>query len=155
MESMIRITRHLALLALLLSSTQAHANATDGSWGPVIPWPHIAVSAANLPDGRVLTWSGSERRTWPTTEQTFSATWDPTTGEFIELFHDTHNMFCAHLSLTEDGEVFVNGGRNQLNSPWTSLFNYENNEWTQIENMATGGRWYPVTLALPTGEIMS
>ena len=126
-----------------------------GSWGPVIQWPHVAVSAANLPDGRVLTWSGSERRIWPATEQTYSATWDPATGDFVEIFHDNHNMFCAHLSLTEDGEVFVNGGRNQLNSPWTSLFNYENNEWSQIENMATGGRWYPVTLALPSGEIMT
>ena len=39
-----------------------------GSWGPVLPWPHVAVSAANLPDGRILTWSGSERDTWPRTD---------------------------------------------------------------------------------------
>ena len=43
----------LGLLVCLLSGTRAGANATDGAWGPVIPWPHIAVSAANLPDGRV------------------------------------------------------------------------------------------------------
>ncbi len=114
-----------AVLALgLLTTSQARADAINGAWGPVLAWPHIAVSMANLPDGRVLTWSGSERRTWPTTEQTYSATWDPESGEFIEIFHDGHNMFCAHLSLTENGEVFVNGGRNQLNSPWTSLFDY-------------------------------
>ena len=131
------------------------APAIGGSWGPVIPWPHVAVSAANLPDGKILTWSGSERTTWPTTEQTFSSTWDPATGEFFELFHDGHNMFCAHLSLTEEGQVFVNGGRNQTNSPWTSLFDFRNNQWQQIENMATGGRWYPVTMTLPSGEIMT
>ncbi len=128
---------------------------TDGQWGPVISWPHVAVSAANLPDGRILTWSGSERDTWPSTEQTYSATWHPTTGEFIEVFHDNHNMFCAHLSMTEDGRVFVNGGRNQTNSPWTSLFDFRDNSWVQIENMASGGRWYPTTIALPDGDMLT
>ncbi|MEM7610329.1 MAG: galactose oxidase-like domain-containing protein, partial [Pseudomonadota bacterium] len=126
-----------------------------GSWGPVLPWPHVAVSAANLPDGRILTWSGSERDTWPRTEQTYSATWDPETGEFVEVFHDGHNMFCAHLAMAEDGRVFVNGGRNQTNSPWTSLFDYRDNSWEQIENMTSGGRWYPTTLALSDGDMFT
>ncbi len=129
--------------------------ATLGQWGPVIPWPHVAVSAANLPDGRILTWSGSERATWPTTEQTYSGTWNPETGEFIEVFHTGHNMFCAHLAMAEDGRVFVNGGRNQTNSPWTSLFDYRNNSWEQIENMPSGGRWYPTTLALSDGDMFT
>ncbi len=139
----------------LLVTSPVNANSTIGEWGPVIPWPHIAVSMANLPDGRILTWSGSERTTWPTTEQTYSATWNPGTSEFIEIFHDSHNMFCAHLAMTEDGKVFVNGGRNQTNSPWTSLFDYENDQWIQVQNMATGGRWYPTTLALADGSIMT
>ena len=88
-------------------------------------------------------------------EQTYSATFDPVNNQFEEIFHPSHNMFCAHQSMAEDGDVFVTGGRNQLNSPWTSVFDYETNSWTQIENMATGGRWYPVTLSLPTGEIMT
>ena len=50
--------------------------------------------------------------------------------------------------MAENGDVFFSGGRNQLNRPWTSLFDYESNSWTQIENMATGGRWYAVTLTL-------
>ena len=129
--------------------------AVGGSWGPVIPWPHVAVSAANLPDGKILTWSGSERTTWPRDEQTYSSTWDPASNTFFELFHEGHNMFCAHLAMTEEGQVFVNGGRNQTNSPWTSLFDYRDNEWHQIENMATGGRWYPVTMALPSGHMMT
>ncbi|MEL7311438.1 MAG: galactose oxidase-like domain-containing protein, partial [Pseudomonadota bacterium] len=126
-----------------------------GQWGPVLPWPHVAVSAANLPDGRILTWSGSERDTWPRTEQTYSATWDPTTGEFIEVFHEGHNMFCAHLAMAEDGRVFVNGGRNTVNSPWTSLFDFRDNSWEQIENMTSGGRWYPTTLALSDGDMFT
>ncbi len=127
----------------------------DGQWGPVIAWPHVAVSAANLPDGRVLTWSGSERDTWPTTEQTYSGTWDPVTGQFVEVFHAGHNMFCAHLAMAEDGRVFVNGGRNQTNSPWTSLFDYRNDSWVQVEDMASGGRWYPTTIALTDGDMFT
>ena len=149
----------VALTAVVLLAPASQAAPDDpeegGQWGAVIDWPHIAVSAANLPDGRVLTWSGSEREIWPSTEQTYSATWDPATGAFEEVFHPTHNMFCAHLAMLEDGRVFVNGGRNQTNSPWTSVFDYRDSQWVQVENMATGGRWYPTTLALADGNIFT
>ncbi|MEM6640173.1 MAG: LamG-like jellyroll fold domain-containing protein [Pseudomonadota bacterium] len=131
------------------------APAQGGRWSDILPWPQVPVSMANLPDGRILTWSGSERTTWPRDEQTFSSVWDHRTGQFDDLFQPGHNMFCAHLAMAEDGQVFVNGGRNQTNSPWTSLFDYRDNRWNQVENMATGGRWYPVTNALPNGEIMT
>ncbi len=143
-----------AVARLYAGTTDNNAHRV-GQWGELIPWPHVAVSAANLPDGRILTWSGSERTIWPRDEQTYSSTWNPETNEFLEVFHEGHNMFCAHLAMSEDGQVFVTGGRNQLNSPWASLFNYRDNQWNQIENMATGGRWYPVTLALPSGELMT
>ncbi|HKL63912.1 MAG TPA: kelch repeat-containing protein, partial [Woeseiaceae bacterium] len=145
----------LALAAPVFVQAGPEDPADGGQWGPVMDWPHIAVSAANLPDGRILTWSGSERETWPTTEQTYSATWDPETGEFVEVFHEGHNMFCAHLAMLEDGRVFVNGGRNQTNSPWTSIFDFRDNEWLQIENMDSGGRWYPTTVALADGDILT
>ena len=126
-----------------------------GKWGAVVTWPHIAVSGANLPDGRVLTWSGSERETWPTTEQTYSAAWDPATGQFEEIFHAAHNMFCAHLAMLEDGRVFVNGGRNGTNSPWASVFDYRNDRWEQVEEMASGGRWYPTSIATANGDVFT
>ena len=126
-----------------------------GQWGAVLPWPHVPVSMAHLPDGKILTFSGSERRTWPSTEQTYSATWDPQTGAFSEHLAQGHNMFCGTLTLNADGEVFVAGGRNGGNSPWTSTFSYQSNSWTQIQNMASGGRWYPTTISLGDGSVMS
>ncbi len=126
-----------------------------GNWGEVLPWPHVAVSMAHLPDGRILSYSGSERRTWPTTEQTYSATWDPVTGEFVENLHRGHNMFCAALTSTADGKVLVNGGRNQGNSPWTTLFDYRNDDWQSVDNMASGGRWYPTTLSMANGSVFT
>ncbi len=126
-----------------------------GSWGPVLDWPHVAVSMSVLPNGEVLTYSGSERRTWPTTEQTYSAVWNPETGVFQENLHQGHNMFCAAMSMTADGKVLVNGGRNQGNSPWTTLFDYTNNEWQTVENMASGGRWYPTSVATGDGKVLT
>ncbi|MDZ4699104.1 MAG: hypothetical protein SH809_05300 [Rhodothermales bacterium] len=38
---------------------------TLGQWGPVLEWPHIPVTAANLPDGRVLTWRRMRRMPSP------------------------------------------------------------------------------------------
>lgn len=134
----------------------AIGSASDvGQWGAVMPWPHVAVSMANLPDGRILTYSGSERRTWPIAEQTYSATWNPDSGAFIENLHQGHNMFCAALSSTSDGRVLVNGGRNGGNSPWTTLFDYRDNDWHQVQNMASGGRWYPTTISMGDGKVMT
>ena len=126
-----------------------------GQWGPVIQWPLIPVSIANLPDGRILTWSGSERETWPSPEQNYSTVWDPANNTFTDLFTIGHNMFCAHLAMMADGRVFVNGGRNQANTPYVSLFDWRTTSWTQIENMASGGRWYPTTVALADGDIFT
>ena len=126
-----------------------------GQWGPVISWPLIPVSIANLPDGRILSWSGSERETWPRPEQNYSTVWDPSDGSFTDLFTIGHNMFCAHLAMMADGRVFVNGGRNQANTPFVSLFDWRSTSWTQIEDMASGGRWYPTTVALADGDIFT
>lgn len=145
----------VAPILLFFFVAPSFADSVRGQWGPVLPWPQVPVSAANLPDGRILTWSGSERATWPVTEQTYSSTWDPKTGSFTEIFHPSHNMFCADLAMTEDGQVFVNGGRNAGNSPWTSLFDFRDDSWTRKQNMATGGRWYPTTLQLADGDMFT
>jgi len=133
-------------------STGALTTAEGGRWGPVIQWPHIAASMANLPDGRVMSWSGSERTSWPTPEQTYSAVWDPRDNSFDEIFMQGHNMFSAAATMSADGRVFVNGGRNQAASKWTSVFDWRENKWIKIQNMASGGRWYPGAVTLGDGD---
>ena len=56
-----------------------------GAWGPVISWtPHIPVTAATLPDGRLLTFASNQRTTFPSgPEFTYAAVWDPATGQFF------------------------------------------------------------------------
>jgi hypothetical protein len=127
-----------------------------GTWGPVIAWPHVPVSAANLPDGRILTWASNERYSFPggRPEFTFTAIWDPSDGSMTEIDHPSHDMFCAHQVMLEDGKVFVSGGRNQGDSPWTSVFDITTNSWLPLNNM-NRGRWYPTSLALADGTVFT
>jgi YVTN family beta-propeller protein len=124
-----------------------------GSWGPVINWPHIPVSAANLADGRILTWASNQRDAFPSgTEFTYATVWNPVTNTFTDAPHDSHDMFCSHQVVLEDGRVFVSGGRNHV--PTTSVFDSATNTWTVLENM-NRGRWYPTSAALPDGGVLT
>ncbi len=126
-----------------------------GAWGPVTQWPMIPVSGANLPDGRIVAWASNERTSFPSgPEFTYTAVWDPQSNAFTEIPHPSHDMFCSHHVMLEDGKVFVSGGRNQGNSPWTSTFNPETNTWEVLPNM-NRGRWYPTSVALADGTIMT
>src|SRR5258708_32401525 len=54
-----------------------------GSWGPVIAWPHIAISVAELADGRVLSWSSTQADAISSNaELTHAAVHRPGTGAF-------------------------------------------------------------------------
>ena len=131
--------------------------ATVGQWGSVISWPHVPVSAANLPDGRVLTWASNERTSFPGSvgnEFTFTGVWDPATNVVSEFDRPNHDMFCAHQVMLEDGKVFVSGGRNQENTPFTSVFDHTSNQWLSLNNM-NRGRWYPTSLALADGTVFT
>ena len=131
------------------------SKAQFGFWSDVIEWPHIAVTAASLPDGRVLTFSSFGRQKFVGgngKEFTYAATWDPESGDIIEHNHHSHDLFAAHLTLLEDGRLLVNGGNNRV--PTTSFFNYKTNQWTKGAPMKRG-RWYPTTVSLPNGSVFT
>lgn len=126
---------------------------TLGAWGPVLDWPHIPVSAAHLPDGRILTWASNEEDGFPggQPEFTFAAAWDPTDESFKMVPHNSHDMFCAHQVMMEDGRLFVMGGRNTVNL--TSIYDPTTDTWEHQEPMANG-RWYPTAVGMPNGDVM-
>ena len=125
----------------------------EGRWSDVIDWPHVAVSASNLPDGRVVTWSSNKKTSFPQgTEFTYASTWNPITNRFIEVNNSYQDLFAAHLSLLEDGRLFVSGGNNHVKT--SSVFDFKNNAWTRLDDM-NRGRWYPTNVSLPSGEIFS
>jgi hypothetical protein len=124
-----------------------------GRWSEVIHWPHIAVSASNLPDGRIVTWSASQKRSFPRgSEFTYASTWNPITKRFIATNNTYHDMFAAHLSLLEDGRLFVSGGNNHVKT--SSVFDFKNNTWARLQDM-NSGRWYPTNVTLPSGDVFA
>ncbi|MEM7028864.1 MAG: putative Ig domain-containing protein [Chloroflexota bacterium] len=123
-----------------------------GEWGPLLSWPHIPVSAANLPDGRIITWASNRVDAFPggQPEFTYSSVWDPATGNFQTTNETGHDMFCAHTVMLEDGQVMAAGGRNTV--VLTSLFNANTNDWVRDDDMVDP-RWYPTAVALPDDEV--
>jgi mono/diheme cytochrome c family protein len=132
----------------------ATARITVGQWGSVIPWtPHIPVTAATLPDGRLLTFASNQRTTFPAANEfTYAAVWDPATGVFTEINNNRHDMFCGGTSMLPDGRVVVNGGRN--NTRLSSVFDWRTNQWSAIQNM-NDGRWYNTSVALTDGSVFT
>ena len=125
-----------------------------GAWGPVIPWtPHIPVTGAQLPDGRLLTFASNQRTTFPIAQEfTYAAVWDPATGAFTELNNTRHDMFCGGVSLLPDGRVLVNGGRNTVTL--SSIFDPRTGQWSAASSMHDP-RWYNTSVALSDGSVFT
>ena len=117
-----------------------------GEWGPVIPWPEIAISAANLPDGRVVTWSSSN------TEFTHASVFDPATNDFLTVDNNFHDMFCAGVATLENGVIVAAGGNPQDRK--TSSFDPATLSWTRLADMIDE-RWYATAVAMPTNKIFT
>lgn len=125
-----------------------------GTWGSVINWtPHIPVTAATLPDGRLLTFASNQRTTFPVgAEFTYAAVWNPATGVFTEINNTRHDMFCGGTALLPDGRLVVNGGRNTTRL--SSIFDWRTNQWTALPNM-NDPRWYNTSVALIDGSVFT
>ena len=123
-----------------------------GQWGPIVTWPFAFASAASLPDGRIIAWGANNLRSFNGGNFTYASVWNPANGQFLSRNHNDHPMFCGIPNMLEDGRVFVNGG--DANTNKTSIFDYRTNQWVRSNNMSTG-RWYPGSLALPSGQIFT
>ena len=72
---------------------QSFPRQVGGEWGPVPVWPHVPVSMANLPDGRVLTFASNEPNSFPGSlndEYTHAGVFDPATGDIKDVPHPNH-----------------------------------------------------------------
>ncbi|MFO0688814.1 MAG: NPCBM/NEW2 domain-containing protein [Myxococcota bacterium] len=124
-----------------------------GSWGPVIAWPEIAISVANLPDGRVLSWSSTETWGFPSGPTfTHASVFDPKTETFVNADSNFHDMFCAGVSTLENGTIVASGGN--PSDRRTSAFNPATLAWSPLANM-NDLRWYGANATLPNNTIFS
>jgi hypothetical protein len=123
-----------------------------GEWAAPISWPVIAIHAALLPNGHVLTWGRSDRQ---------PSVWTPPAtvggaGSFVSA-PETSDLFCGGQTFLPDGRILIAGGHSGTNSLGirnSAIFNYATNTFTAGPLMQNG-RWYPTNTTLATGEVVT
>lgn len=122
------------------------------SWAPPVDLPVFAVHAALLPTtGKVLFFAGDAQIDLPLE----SFVWDPASGTTTrQTFGE--NLFCAGLSLLDDGRVLALGGAADLGvgmaSAW--IFDPETSTWLKRAPMSRP-RWYPTAIKLADGRVLA
>lgn len=122
-------------------------------WSAVRTLPLVPVSAANLPDGRVLMWSAEEKFSFGGAGRTYTLTFDPVSGAVAErLVTETgHDMFCPGTTNLADGRLLVNGG---LDSARTSIFDPATGTWRSGATMNIP-RGYQANTLLADGSVLT
>ena len=129
-----------------------------GKWGAVLEFPIVPISAALMPNGKVVTWSSWDRFAFSgdtaQRNKTFTATFDPNDDSVSErlVTETTHDMFCPGTALLSDGRLLVNGGGPYIST--TSVYSSANNSWTNTVNM-NRKRWYNSSTTLPDGSVFT
>ncbi|MBI1889673.1 MAG: hypothetical protein HYS18_03420, partial [Burkholderiales bacterium] len=122
----------------------------------MISMPIVPVAAANLPNGKVLTWSGYAPNDFDDKDLygfTYSAIFDPASQvSQMRVVNETgHDMFCPGTSLLADGRILVNGG---TSSQKTSIYDASANTWISGAPMAVG-RGYQGNATLADGTVLT
>jgi hypothetical protein len=158
----------LALQAAMLSTVATAQAAPDtyyrGAFGPVVPWPLIAIHAVLLPDGRVMTY-GSDGKGNQTAEFTYDV-WDPSKGtgttSHLTLPNTTGaDTFCSgQILLPSSGAVILTGGDKTINGVRNfsindvNLFDWRSNSLYSAQQPMSFLRWYPTVLTLASGSTL-
>ena len=130
------------------------AQAALARWSTVVTLPVVPVSAANLPDGKLLLWSAEDRFSFGSDGgRTYTATFDPATLTATErLASETaHDMFCPGTANLPDGRILVNGG---LSNGKTSIYDPATGAWTRGGDMNIT-RAYEGTSPLADGSVLT
>ena len=135
-----------------------------GGWSQVVDWPLIAIHAALLPDGNVMTYG-----TGPDgTGEAFSYdVWNLKQG----LTEDAHttlpvttstDIFCSAQAIVPGtGQMFITGGTIDLDDPEfdgssadINFFDLNDYSLSKSPRQLLAGRWYPTVTTLANGEVL-
>jgi hypothetical protein len=111
----------------------------------------FVVHAALLPTGKVLMFSGTSEIGLPLE----SRVWDPETDTMTSQSFG-EDLFCAGHAQMPDGKILVNGGSSTPGRgiKSTYIFDPVGETWSKVADMKYA-RWYPTTLTLPDGRIIT
>jgi len=83
---------------------------------------------------------------------------DPVSGQTLQQFTVSWDMFCNGMVMLQDGRVLIDGGTIEYDpfrgAANASIFDPATNTFTDIQPTAQG-RWYPTLLTLADGRVMT
>ncbi len=139
--------------------------ATRGAWSTVANWPLVALHAALLPDGRVLTYGTTGDGTQ--TGKFIYDVWSPEEGlgaaSHLTLPNYTGtDLFCsAQLVLPGTGNVLLAGGdrtagagSNNVANADINVFETSSAELVRLPRTLNRVRWYPTMTTLSDGRVL-
>tara|TARA_R110002049_G_scaffold181272_2_gene348508 strand:+ start:113843 stop:119266 length:5424 start_codon:yes stop_codon:yes gene_type:complete len=130
----------------------------DGQWSPPVSFGIVPVAVANLPDGKLLTWSSQFRGTFIAEGDgaTFTEIFDPflgahgqALGEFTS--NTDHDMFCPGINNLPDGRILSAGG---TTSERTSIYDPLTGVWSVADEMNIP-RGYQGNVTLSDGSVFT
>ncbi len=127
---------------------------TRGTWSAPVGFPLVPVAAAQLPNGKILTWSAFAPDAFSGGRgRTVTATYDPATGVVTQrtVTETGHDMFCPGISALPDGRIVVTGGND---SAKTSIYDPATDAWTTGPAMKTA-RGYQASTTLSDGRVFT
>lgn len=138
---------------------QSQNQGQDGEWGDPIPFGIVPVAVANLPDGRLITWSSQFRNTFVEIGDgmTYTEIFDPTLngglgGALGETVTQTdHDMFCPGINNLADGRILSAGGST---SERTSIYDPITGIWSRASDMNIP-RGYQGNTTLSNGAVFT
>ncbi len=118
-------------------------NSTKGKWTGPYDMDVVPVAAANLPDGRIITWSAKDKLAYGGGGgATYTSIFDPSDNSYtsVQVSNTDHDMFCPGINNLPDGRILSAGGSgNKRTSIYTPNENIsdENNKWEIAAKMNT------------------
>ncbi len=141
----------------LPKTPDAVINKTKSKWQGPYDMPLVASAAANLPDGRILTWSAYARMKFHYGDvgvgKTYTSVFDPKTNTANNglVSNTKHDMFCPGTAVLEDGRIMVTGGSSDQQ---TSIYDPANSLWSKGPKMNTPRAYHSMT-PLADGSIFT
>ncbi|SNR66275.1 Kelch motif-containing protein, partial [Maribacter sedimenticola] len=159
MKTFTSIAYFMTIFASLVTSlTFAQTPSTEGEWSPVLNMGIVPVAAANLPDGRLITWASKFPDTYTEVGDgmTYTAIFDPTIGLHGQALPFTqtptnHDMFCPGINNLPDGRILVAGG---TSSERTTIYDPITENWTRAADMNIP-RGYQGNVTLSDGSVFT
>jgi YVTN family beta-propeller protein len=130
------------------------AVASLSQWSSLTTLTMVPISAANLPNGKVLLWSSSDQfADTPKNGFTYTTLFDPVTLEATDTTVSVtgHDMFCSGTTNLPDGRLLVNGGKNDEK---TSIYDPATDSWVATSDMLIP-RGYNANTLLADGSVLT